>query len=140
MNVEGRRDASRIFIRRMPPRMDVEIERARYTVDFVEDNGTWFFSYSSMDIDFRVRWRNRLFGLFATNYSIRSEMAITDRYTDDIVRFSRNECIRSTDVIAERVEHFQDPYFWGEYTVIEPEQQITEAIRRLSDRLQRRSR
>ena len=139
-NVEGRRDASNIFIRRMPPRMEVEFERARYTVDFMEDNGTWFFSYSSMEIDFRVRWRNRLFGLFATNYSIRSEIAITDRYTDDVVRFSRNERIRSTDVIAERVEHFQDPYFWGEYTVIEPEQQITEAIQRLSGRLQRRGR
>ena len=139
-NVEGRRDASQLFIRRMPSRMEVEFDRVHYVVDFVEDNGTWFFSYSSMEIDFRVRWRNRLFGLFARNFSIRSEMAITDRYTDDIVRFSRNERIRTTDVIAERVEHFQDPYFWGEYTVIEPEQQITEAIRRLSDRLQRRAR
>ena len=140
MNVEGRRDASNVFVRRMPSRMEVEFTRARYTVDFVEDNGTWFFNHSSMEIDFRVRWRNRFFGLFATNYSIRSEMAITDRYTDDIVRFTRAERVLSTDVIAERVEHFQDPYFWGEYTVIEPEQHITEAIRRLSGRLQRRDR
>jgi hypothetical protein len=139
MNVEGRPDASNIFIRRKPSRMEVVMERARYTVDFIEDNGTWFFNYSSMDIDFRVRWRNRFFGLFARNFSIRSEIAITDRYSDDVVRFPRNERIRTTDVIAERVEHFQDPYFWGEYTVIEPEQEITEAIRRLSGRLQRRS-
>jgi hypothetical protein len=139
-NVEGRRDASGIFIRRMPTRMEVEFDRARYTVDFIEDNGTWFFNYSSMEIDFRVRWRNRLFGLFARNYSIRSEMAITDRCTDEIERFSRRERIRTTDIIAERVGHFEDPYFWGEYTVIEPEQDITEAIRRLSGRLQRRSR
>ena len=140
MNVEGRRDASNIFIRRMPPRMEIEIDRARYFVDFIEDNGTWFFNYSSMELDLRVRWRNRLFGLFATNYSIRSEMAITDRYTEDVTRFPRAERIRPTDVIVERVEHFQDPYFWGEYTVIEPEQQITDAIRRLSGRLQRRNR
>jgi hypothetical protein len=140
MNVEGRRDASNIFIRRKPSRMEVEIDRARYTVDFIEDNGRWFFNSSSVDVGFRVRWRNRLFGLFTTNYTVSSEIAITDRYNEGVVRFPRNERIRSTDVIAERVEYFQDPYFWGDYTVIEPDQQITEAIRRLSGRLQRRNR
>jgi hypothetical protein len=140
MNVEGRKDASNLFIRRKPSRMEVEVERARYTVDFIEDNGRWFFNSSSVDVGFRVRWTNRLRGLFATNYTISSEIAITDRYNEGVVRFPRNERIRSTDVIAERVEYFQDPYFWGDYTVIEPDQQITDAIRRLSGRLQRRSR
>lgn len=65
-------------------------------------------------------------------------MAITDRYNENVVRFPRNERIRSTDVIAEKVEHFLDPDFWGDYNVIEPDQEITEAIRRLSGKLKRR--
>ncbi len=138
MNVEGRKDASHIFIRRKPPKMKVEVTRARYVVDFSESEGRWFFNYSSTDVEFRVRWTNRLFGLFATNYTIGSEMAITDRYNENVVKFPRNERIRSTDVIAEKVEHFLDPDFWGEYNVIEPDQAITEAIRRLSGKLKRR--
>lgn len=138
MNVEGRKDASQIFIRRKPPKMKVEVNRARYVVDFSENEGKWFFNYSSTDVEFRVRWSNRLFGLFATNYTIGSEMAITDRYNENVVRFPRNERIRSTDVIAEKVEHFLDPDFWGEYNVIEPDQAITDAIRRLSGKLKRR--
>ena len=45
----------------------------------------------------------------------------------------------SYTVIAERVEYFLDPGFWGEYNVIEPDQEITNAIERLSDKLRRRN-
>lgn len=138
MNVEDRKDAASIFIRRKPSKMRVEVERAHYIIDYIENDGKWHFNYSSTDVAFRVRWTNRFFGLFATTYTIGSEMAITDRYIDHVVKFPRSERIRSTDVIAEKVEHFQDPNFWGEYNVIEPDQQITEAIKRLSDKLRRR--
>lgn len=139
MNVENRKDASNIFIRRKPPRMRVEVDHAHYIIDYIENDGKWHFNYSSTNVAFRVRWTNRFFGLFATTYTIGSEMAITDRYNDNVVKFPRSERIRSTDVIAEKVEHFQDPNFWGEYNVIEPDQQITDAIKRLSDRLRRRA-
>lgn len=139
MNVEDRRDAANIFIRRKPSRMRVEVENAQYTIDYIENNGKWYFNYSATNVEFRVRWTNRFFGLFSTNYVISSEIAITDRYNDNVIKFPRNERIRSTDVIAERVEYFLDPTFWGEYNVIEPDQEITDAIQRLSDKLRRRN-
>lgn len=139
MNVEDRKDAANIFIRRKPPKMRIEVEKAQYVVDFIEDNGKWYFNYSGTEVQFKVRWTNRFFGLFSTIYTIGSEIAVTDRYEDNVVKFQRNERIRSTDVIAEKVEHFLDPAFWGEYNVIEPDQQINDAIKRLSDRLRRRS-
>lgn len=139
MNVEDRKDASNIFIRRKPSKMRVDVEEARYIADFTENDGKWFFNYSSTEVKFRVRWTNRFFGLFATNYTIGSEMAITDRYQESVNKFPRNERIRSTDVIAEKVEHFQDPEFWGEYNVIEPDQEINAAIKRLSNKLLRRA-
>ncbi len=139
MNVEGRDDASRIFIKRKPSAMRVSAESAKYIVDYVERDGKWYFNYSSTEVQFKVRWRKRsFFGLFSSNYTIFSEMAITDRYEDDVQRFPRKERIRSTDVIAEKVEYFQDPEFWGDYTVIEPDKEITNAIKRLSDKLLRR--
>src|SRR5690554_118351 len=139
MNVEDRKDASNIFIRRKPAKMRVEVEEAQYVVDYIEDNGKWYFNYSKTEVGFRVRWTNRFFGLFATNYTIGSEIAVTDRYSDNVNKFPRSERIRSTDVIAERVEYFLDPDFWGEYNVIEPDQEITDAIDRLSDKLRRRN-
>ncbi len=139
MNVENRKDAAGIFIRRKPSKMRVEVTNASYVVDYTEQDGKWYFNYSSTEVSFRVRWTNRFFGLFSTSYTIGSEMAITDRYNDNVVKFPRNERIRSTDVIAEKVEHFLDPNFWGAYNVIEPDQEISHAIKRLSGKLKRRS-
>ena len=138
MNVENRKEAAGIFIRRKPSKMRVEVIQARYIADFTESDGKWHFNYSGTEVSFRVRWTNRFFGLFATNYTIRSEMAITDRYSENVVKFPRNERIRSTDVIAEKVEHFLHPNFWGAYNVIEPDQEINDAIKRLSGKLERR--
>jgi hypothetical protein len=139
MNVEERKDAANVFIKRKPPKMRVEVNEAQYVVNFTESDGKWFFNYSSTKVSFRVRWTNRFFGLFATTYTISSEIAITDRYDNNVVKFPRSERIRSTDVIAEKVEHFLDPGFWGEYNVIEPDQEIMEAVKRLSGKLRRRS-
>lgn len=139
MNVEGRKDASRIFIRKKPAKMRVDVENAQYIVDFVEQDGKWFFNYSGTEVKFKVRWTNRFFGLFSTIYTIGSEIVITDRYENGVVKFPRKDRIRSSDVIAEKVEYFQDPDFWGEYNVIEPDLEITKAIKRLSGKLQRRT-
>lgn len=138
MNVEDRKDAAAIFIRRKPSKMRVEVNNAHYVVNYMENNGKWQFNYSGTQVSFRVRWTNRFFGLFATTYTIASEIAVTDRYSDNVVKFPRNERIHSTDVIAEKVEYFLDPNFWGEYNVIEPDQQINDAIKRLSGKLLRR--
>lgn len=138
MNVEGRKDASNIFIKRKPAKMKVNMEHAAYTVNYIESNGKWYFNYCKTDVAFKVRWTNRFFGLFSTTYTIGSEMAITDRYSNGVVKFPRQERIKSTDVIAEKVEYFQDPNFWGDYNVIEPDQEITKAIKRLSEKLRRR--
>jgi hypothetical protein len=138
MNVEDRKDAAKIFIRSKPPKMRVDVEKAKYIIDYIENDGKWYFNYSATEVEFRVRWSNRFFGLFSTSYLISSEFAVTDRYDDNIVKFPRNERIRSTDVIAEKVEYFLDPTFWGDYNVIEPDKEISEAIEKLSDKLRRR--
>lgn len=138
MNVEGQKDAANIFIRRKPSSMRVTAESASYIVEYVENDGKWYFNYSSTAVKFRVRWKQRFFGLFASTYTIFSEIAVTDRYEESVQRFARKERIRSSDVIAEKVEHFINPEFWGDYTVIEPDKEITNAIKKLSDKLQRR--
>ena len=42
------------------------------------------------------------------------------------------ERIKPTDVFSEEVAAFADPDFWGDYNVIEPDQSIEAAIKRLS--------
>lgn len=138
MNVENRKDATRIFVKKKPRSMRVRAEQAKYVVNFIEQDGKWLFNYCSTEVRFKVRWKNRFFGLFSSIYTISSEVAITDQYEENITKFPRKERIHSTDVIAEKVEYFIDPHFWGNYNVIQPDIEINNAIKKLSGKLQRR--
>jgi hypothetical protein len=43
--------------------------------------------------------------------------------------------MRPSDVFTEKVSAFTDTEFWGDYNIIEPDQSIEAAIRRISRRL-----
>jgi hypothetical protein len=64
-----------------------------------------------------------------------SEIAVTDRTDQEVIKFAGKDKIRYSDVFSEKVVAFTDPQFWGDYNVIEPDQSIETAIRRLSRKL-----
>jgi hypothetical protein len=61
-----------------------------------------------------------------------SELAITDRHEDNIVKFANREVFSSDMVFAEKVQDFTDVDFWGGNNIIEPENSIDNAIKKLS--------
>jgi len=131
-NLEDKDAASSIFIKKKPLGMEVIPEIATYRVQYREQNGTWYFAYSRAEVKFKVNWKKRLFN---TYYTTMSEIAVTDRTNEEVIKFTGKEKIRYTDVFSEEVEAFTDAEFWGEYNVIEPDQSIESAIRRLSRKL-----
>ena len=82
-----------------------------------------------------VRWNRRL---FRSVFSTMSEMAMTDIDTENIERYRFRETTNIGDIFADQVNDFQDPEFWGEYNIIQPEETIQSAIQRIERKLQRR--
>jgi len=132
LNVSNVEQARALFIRKKPLGMDVTPEVATYRVIYRESEGKYYFAYSRAEVKFIVNWRRRLFN---SNYTTMSEIAVTDRTTEEVIKFAGRERVRSTDVFSDKVSSFSDPDFWGDYNVIEPDQSIESAIRRLSRRL-----
>lgn len=132
LNVSNAEQAKALFIRKKPLGMDVTPEVATYRVIYRESEGKYYFAYSRAEVKFIVNWKRRLFN---TTYTTMSEIAVTDRTTEEVIKFAGRERVRSTDVFSEKVSSFSDPDFWGDYNVIEPDQSIESAIRRLSRRL-----
>ena len=128
-NLENKELATSMFIRKKPMGMQVTPEVTSYLVRYREMDGKWYFTHSRAEVKFKVDWKKKLFN---TNYTTMSELAITDRTEKDVVKFTSKERIRPTDVFSEEVAAFADPDFWGDYNVIEPDQSIEAAIRRLS--------
>ncbi len=128
-NLENKDLAASMFIRKKPLGMQVTPEVTSYMVRYREVNGKWYFTHSRAEVKFKVDWKKKLFN---TNYTTMSELAITDRTEEDVVKFTSKERIKPTDFFTEEVAAFADPDFWGDYNVIEPDQSIEAAIRKLS--------
>ncbi len=131
-NLEDKDAASSIFIRKKPLGMEVTPEIATYRTKYREQDGKWYFAYSRAEVRFKVDWKKKLFN---TYYTTMSEIAVTDRTDQEVIKFTGKEKIKYTDVFSEKVSAFTDPQFWGEYNVIEPDQSIESAIRKLSRKL-----
>ena len=128
-NLSNKEDAIAMFIKKKPLGMEVIPEVASYMVKYREQDGKWYFAYSRAEVKFKVNWKRKLFN---TNYTTMSEMAVTDRTNEEVIKFAGKEKLKYTDVFSEEVEAFADPEFWGDYNVIEPDQSIEQAIRRLA--------
>ena len=131
-NMEDKEAAAAIFIRKKPVGMKVIPEIATYRTKYREQDGKLHFAYSRAEVKFKVDWNKRLFN---TYYTTMSEISVTDRTDQEVIKFAGKDKIKYTDVFSEKVGAFNDPEYWGDYNVIEPDQSIESAIRRLSKKL-----
>jgi hypothetical protein len=121
--------AAGAFIRKKPLGLIFVPTATSYLVTYKEQNGKDYLSYVRVDLKFRCDWKKKL---FKNNFSLMSEMAITGRSEDHIVKFENPETFKSTMVFADQVEDFTDVDFWGEHNIIQPEESIENAIMKLS--------
>jgi hypothetical protein len=136
LNVDNKDEAARLFIQRKPMGMTIIPERAVYRAKYTIEDSTWYFSYARAEVKFKVNWKRKLFN---TTYSTMSELAITDRTYEGIEKFAGRERFKSKDVLNEKVYIFFDQDYWEGYNVIEPDQSIEDAIRRLNRKFLRRN-
>jgi len=131
-NLSNKEAAQSIFIRKKPFGMKITPEIATYRTKYREQSGKWHFAYSRAEVKFKVNWAKKL---FHTYYTTMSEIAVTDRTDQEVIKFAGKDKIKYSDVFSEKVTAFTDKEFWGDYNVIEPDQSIESAIRRLSKKL-----
>ena len=131
-NLSNKEAAQSIFIRKKPLGMKITPEIATYRTKYREQNGKWHFEYSRAEVKFKVNWNKKLFN---TYYTTMSEIAVTDRTDQEVIKFAGKDKVKPTDVFSDKVTSFTDKEFWGDYNVIEPDQSIESAIRRLSKKL-----
>ena len=135
LDEEHASEAAELFIRRKPISMKVDIESANYLTKYRVNNGTWYLSYVRSELNFRCRWKKKV---FSSQYSLMSEMAITDVDPNDLNKIRIRETTNMSDILAEQVSQFEDTDFWGEDNIIKPDESIEAAIERLNRRLRRR--
>ena len=132
---KGLKYASQYLVRKKPLGMRIDINGAKYLVNYRYAEGNWHLNYVRSELQMTVRWNRRL---FRSVFSTMSEMAMTDIDTENIERYRFRVTTNIGDIFADQVNDFQDPEFWGEYNIIQPEETIQSAIQRIERKLQRR--
>lgn len=137
LNVTNRSEAANLFVRKKPKKADVYPTEASYRVNYRTKNGKWYFGYSNILLTFKVKWRNRLFN---SQYTLQSEMAITDWNINETLLTNKPLLkLSPTSILQEQTSGFSDPEFWGKYNIIEPEKTIENAISKINKQLKKSS-
>jgi hypothetical protein len=135
LNITDKDLASQLFVRRKPMGVDVWPTEVAYRVDYREKGGKWYYGYSSVMLEFKIDWEDRLFN---SVYSMTAEMAVTDWERNESGQLPKNrERIKKSIILSDEAIGFSDPDFWGEYNIIEPERSIESAIKKIQRQLRR---
>lgn len=133
LNVENRRVASDMFVKKKPSGVRLYPIAVNYEVNYRENDGKWYFGYGSAELEFVVNWRRKLFN---SRYTVNSEMAVTDWEVHSGERIKRDDTFINNAVIMEDdVSGFTDSKFWGDNNIIEPEKSIQNAIEKIQRQL-----
>ncbi len=90
-NLSDKEEAASIFIRKKPLGMEVTPEVATYRTKYREQNGKWYFAYSRAEVKFKVTGRRNFFN---TYYTTMSEIAVTDRTDQEVIKFAGKDKMR----------------------------------------------
>jgi hypothetical protein len=121
--------AAKQFVQKKPSGLIFTPTSTSYLVTYKEQNGKYFFNYVRVELKFKCDWKRKW---FKNNYTIMSEIAITDRHEDNVARFSNQELFKTSMVFADKIRFQADDKFWGENNIIEPEESIQNAIKKFS--------
>ncbi len=129
------KDASGYLVRKKPLGANVDIEKTFYHTRYRFINGHWYLTYVRYELVIFIKWKKKH---FRSRYTTVSEMAVTDIDTVNIIKFKRSN-IKVKDVFVEKAGNFENPEFWGDYNVIEPEKPIKNAIKKMGRKLKRKT-
>jgi phage terminase large subunit GpA-like protein len=134
LDVSDPQKAAHQFVRFKPNGLLFIPTTTSYLVTYKLQGEKFYLNYVRIELKFKCDWKRKW---FKNNYTIVSEVAITDRHEDNIVRFSNQESFKSNMVFADKVQAFADNNFWGDYNIIEPEESIQIAIKKIAKSLQK---
>ncbi len=135
LDLNNKRESKNLLVKKKPRDVVVYPLEANYKVNYKEQDGKWYYSYSNLNLTFKVNKKRQLFNKV---YTLSSEMAVTDwEINASDKKIKRQERIKPTIIITDAISGFSDPDFWGEYNLIEPDKSIESAIEKIKKNIEK---
>lgn len=135
MDISDKQKAESFFIKKKPVGLKMTPTATSYLVSYkTGPDGKYYVNYVRNEMKFKADWKKRWFNSY---YTVMSEMAITNISKANVAKIPNDETFKSNMVLNDRILDLQDPNFWGESNIIEPEQSIENAIKKIAKYMQK---
>jgi hypothetical protein len=128
LNMDDRNKATQAILKKKPFGLRFKPLEVSFLVTYKQRNNLTYLSYIRNEVHFNCDWKRRL---FATNYTIHSEMVVTDSETEHVNNISYKLAFKPSQSLSDRVGDFMDEDFWGAYNIIEPTESLESAVNKL---------
>ena len=137
LNLKNLDTAKKFFVKKKPQNADVTPLDTKYIIDYKEINGKWHFSYSRIELSFKINWDKKLFNSI---YHVAIEMATTDwKDNSENITVKNRDRMKRNVILTDQTSGFSDSEFWGELNVIEPDKSIDNAIKKIQRNIKKGS-
>ncbi|MDH6305777.1 hypothetical protein M2459_003511 [Parabacteroides sp. PF5-5] len=128
LNMDDRNKATQAILKKKPFGLRFKPLEVSFLVSYTQRGDLTYLSYIRNEVRFNCDWKRRL---FATNYTIDSEMVVTDMQTDNVTNIPYRQAFKASQSLSDRVSDFMDDDFWGAYNIIEPTESLESAVNKL---------
>jgi hypothetical protein len=128
LNMDDRNKATEAILKKKPYGLIFRPLEVSFLVTYRERESLTYLSYIRNEVRFRCDWKRKL---FATNYTILSEMVVTDSKADPAAGIPYRLSFKPNQSLSDKVSDFMDEDFWGAYNIIEPTESLESAVNRL---------
>ena len=128
LSMDDRNKATQAILKKKPFGLRFRPLEVAYLVTYKERNGVTYLNYVRNGVRFKCDWKRKL---FSTNYTIISEMVVTDGKENNIDNIPFKMAFKESQSLSDKVENFMDEDFWGAYNIIEPTESLDSAVNKL---------
>lgn len=128
LSMDDRNKATQAILKKKPFGLRFRPLEVAYLVTYKERNGVTYLNYIRNGVRFKCDWKRKL---FSTNYTIISEMVVTDGKEDNVGGIPYKMAFKESQSLSDKVENFMDEDFWGAYNIIEPTESLDSAVNKL---------
>jgi len=128
LDMKDRNKATEAILRKKPAGLRFNPEEVFFVVSYKQRDGKSYLNYIRNEVKFKCDWKRRL---FATNYTVESEMVVTESKEGLVSNIPRKESFNRNESLSDRVMSFYDDNYWGAYNIIAPTESLESAVNKL---------
>jgi hypothetical protein len=128
LDMKDRNKATDAILRKKPAGLRFKPDEVFFVVSYKQRGGKSYLNYIRNEVKFKCDWQRKL---FATNYTVLSEMVVTESKEEAVSNIPRKESFNRNESLSDKVMSFYDDNFWGAYNIIEPTESLETAVNKL---------